>query len=257
MDIPASFHQAVAIDLNAVNPLVAYYHGFAQFAPQATSAYIRLADPGPSEEVAAVYHIGDAPVPTGRELYIKRAADTMPSRVSILHPLYEPLQYPLLFLHGTLGWGKRSMPAWSQIDYYKLRLLCENRFSVMSRLACEYICDMYSCIEDERLQFIRSTKENEILQLAHTDDAAEDDEIDFTLPASFTGSTKYYANRTADSLALSRQLGKPDLMITATTNPSWPELQQALNGRSATECPHITVRVFKVPFSSPSITCFP
>ena len=183
-----------------------------------------------------MYHVGDAPVPTGRELYVQRAADATPSRISILHPLYEPLQYPLLFPHGTLGWGKRSMPAWSQIDYYKSRLLCENRFTIMSRLTCEYICDMYSRVEDERLQFIKGAKENEALQFTQSEDA-EDDEVNFTLPASFTGSTKYYANRTADSLALSRQLGKPDLMITATTNPSWPELLHALQGCSATECP--------------------
>jgi len=90
------------------------------------------------------------------------------------------------------------------------------------------------------------------LQIATTEDANDDDDDDgdddvqFTLPASFTGSPKYYADRTADSLALSRQFGKPDLLITATTNPRWPDLMSALNGRAATECPHISVRVFKV-----------
>jgi len=98
--VPPSFLQAVADDLNAVNPLLSWYDGFAQFTPDAPFAYIELADPGPGEEIAAVYHVGDAPVPTGRELYIQRAADATPSRISILHPLYEPLQYPLLFPHG-------------------------------------------------------------------------------------------------------------------------------------------------------------
>jgi Helitron helicase-like domain at N-terminus len=224
---------------------LSWYDGFAQFTPHAPSAYIELADPGPGEEIAAIYHVGNAPALTGRELHIQHVADATPSQISILCPLYEPLQYPLLFPHGTLGWGKRSMPAWLQIEYYKLQLLCESRFTIMTCLSCEYICDMYSCVEDERLQFIKSAKQNEALQFATTEDA-DDNEVDFTLPANFTGSTKYYADRTADSLAFSCQLGKPDLMITATTNPSWPELQQALQGRSATECPHITVRVFKV-----------
>jgi len=240
------------------------YRNFAQFSPQSSSAYIKLADPGPGEEIAAVYRIGDAPVAAGRDLYVQRAADATPTRISILHPLYEPLQYPLLFPHGTLGWGKRFRPGWSQIDYYKMRLLCENRFSIMSRLTCEYICDMYSRVEDERLQFIKNAKQNEALLFATTEDALDEDDVEFTLPVSFTGSLKYYADRTADSLALSRQIGKPDLLITATTNPRWPDLLSALNGRAATECPHITVRVFKVssssflwyPFRSVTVNCF-
>jgi hypothetical protein len=83
---------------------------------------------------------------------------------------------------------------------------------------CEYLCNMYSCVEDEQLQFIKSAKQNEAMQFAETD-LSDDDAIDFTLPASFTGSRKYFADRTADSLALSHQLGKPNLLITTTTIP--------------------------------------
>jgi hypothetical protein len=107
---------------------------------------------------------------------------------------------------------------------------------------------MYSRVEDERLQFIKSAKQNEAMQFAETD-VSDDDVVDFTLPASFTGLPKYFADRTADSLALSRQIGKPDLLITTTTNPNWPELREALGSRRATECPQITVRVFRVQHS--------
>lgn len=80
----------------------------------------------------------------------------------------------------------------------------------------------------------------------------------FRLPASFTGSPQYFADRTANALALSRQRGKPDFLITATCNPAWPELRALLEpGQAATEVPHITVRVFKVsiilPFVSPHL----
>ncbi|KAF8287680.1 hypothetical protein DL93DRAFT_2092201 [Clavulina sp. PMI_390] len=90
----------------------------------------------------------------------------------------------------------------------------------------------------------------------HNDDNDDNDynnEDEFVnLPASFTGSPKYFAEQTADALALSRQRGKPDLMITATTNPRWPELLEQLKpGQSATEVPHITCCVFKVCSSAP------
>jgi hypothetical protein len=68
-----------------------------------------------------------------------------------------------------------------------------------------------------------------------------------SLPASFTGSPQYFANCTANVLALSRQRGKPDFLIMATCNPAWPKLLQQLQpSQSATKVPHMTVQVFKV-----------
>jgi hypothetical protein len=49
---------------------------------------------------------------------------------------------------------------------------------------------MYSRIEDERLQFIKSAKQNEALQIATTEDA-DDNEVDFTLPASSSAKCAY------------------------------------------------------------------
>ena len=52
---------------------------------------------------------------------------------------------------------------------------------------------------------------------AENDESDEEDSEEdptFTLPASFTGSPKYYVEKVADALALARQMGKP-----ATCNP--------------------------------------
>jgi hypothetical protein len=114
-------------------------------------------------------------------------------------------------------------------------------------------------MEDERLDFVRRGKASETARLRElardhnfTLGDSEDDDEDLNndctnLPASFTGSPKYFANRTADALALSRQCRKPDFLITATCNPNWLELLEQLQpSQSATEVPHITVHIFKV-----------
>jgi hypothetical protein len=263
--IPSCLMEDVRLDLEEYNHLYHAYEPFAQFEPDTEEAHIELdlANPGRSNEIAALYHVGSAlNKKTSRIVYIQRSGASTPTQIPILSPLYEPLQYPLFFLDGLPGWGLDSHnEGWIQQEYYCAHLLCEPRFRQFDRLGCEYMCDMFSRLEDQHLQFIRQGKKVEGQQFRdQSRDLARDLDFDlndgednstvddtFNLPASFTGSPKYYADRTADALALSRQKGKPDLMITATCNPNWPELKEALlPGQSATEAPHITNRAFKV-----------
>lgn len=49
-----------------------------------------------------------------------------------------------------------------------------------------------------------------------------------------------------DAISIVRQLGKPDLFITITCNPNWPEItRQLLPGQSANDRNDIVVRIFK------------
>jgi hypothetical protein len=231
--------EAVRFDLEEHNRLYHIYKSFANFETEYEDAYIELADPGNGDEIAALYHVGNAPRPGPRSLYIQHASDAKAMHVPILSALYEPLQYPLLFPHATAGWGPymRTL-GWTQCTYYKARLLTEKRFQDFGRLGCEYICDMYSRIEDERLSYIQKGKAAEAKQFRDTafddeydrdnDDDNDDDVHSFALPSSFTGLPCYYADKVADALALARQRGKPNLMITATCNPNWPELRAHL-----------------------------
>lgn len=212
---------------------------------------LMIQDAGNGHEIAALYHVGNSPMPSPRNVYIRCASDAMPLHINILNSLYEPLQYPLLFPHGSEGWGlhlRESDSRWTQREYYKFRLLTESRFCQLAHLGCKYMCDMFSRMEDECLDFVRKGKAVEAELFGNNDpDADDDDAVPFTLPASFTGSPKYYADCTADALALSCQRGKPDLMVTATCNPNWPEIRcRLLPGQGATEIPHVTNRVFKV-----------
>jgi hypothetical protein len=65
------------------------------------------------------------------------------------------------------------------------------------------------------------------------------------LPASFVGSARFYQQLYLDALALPRRFGKPDLFITVTCNPKWPEIGLALPaGAKWQDHPDIVSRVF-------------
>jgi hypothetical protein len=54
-------------------------------------------------------------------------------------------------------------------------------------------------------------------------------------PASFADSPRYMNQLYQDSMALVRKFGKPDLFITMTCNPNWPEILHELRpGRKPT-----------------------
>ena len=44
------------------------------------------------------------------------------------------------------------------------------------------------------------------------------------LPSSFTGSPRYMVQNYQDAMAICRSAGYPDLFITFTCNPKWPEI---------------------------------
>src|ERR1051325_11232738 len=53
-----------------------------------------------------------------------------------------------------------------------------------------------------------------------------------------------------DGMAIYSQIGFPDLFITFTCNPCWPEIQRLLNNMNLQpqDCPDIISRVFKMKF---------
>jgi hypothetical protein len=65
------------------------------------------------------------------------------------------------------------------------------------------------------------------------------------LPSSHVGSRRYIIQNYHDGIAICRVYGPPDLFITFTCNPKWPEITLAiLNGQQPNDRPDIIVRVF-------------
>lgn len=105
-DVPIYMVDNVREDLHNHNYLYHAYEGFAAYEPHEKQAHMELslANPGRGHEIAALYYVGSAPNPSPRALYVQRSRDVDgPNglRIPILHALYEPLQYPLLFPSGT------------------------------------------------------------------------------------------------------------------------------------------------------------
>ena len=48
------------------------------------------------------------------------------------------------------------------------------------------------------------------------------------LPSTFTGGPRYMHKRQQDAMTYVRKYGHPDLFITTTTNPNWPEIKDNL-----------------------------
>lgn len=137
--------------LESYNP---FLHHFRQaFNPNTdNSLAIELYTPTSGGEVAAIIHANNIRQIYPRSIMVFKNLQQRPQPISILSPLYEPLQYPLFFPHGTLGWGMDS--EFSQIRWYRARLTTEDRFLQLGRLSGEYLVDMYSRVEEERLNYI-------------------------------------------------------------------------------------------------------
>ena len=112
---------------------------------------------------------------------------------------------------------------------------------------------MYVKIETDRLNFLRQNQTKircELYQgiqdaIFHGDNDSRRVGRKMILPATFVGSPRDMYQRYQDAMALVR-IGKPDLFITMTCNPKWPEIQTLLfSGQKATDRPDITGKCIK------------
>ena len=190
--------------------------------------------------------------------------DNRTQSIPTISRLWEPMAYPLLFPHGTLGWGVRpsgetplsitpggtdSDAPTTQIWHYRARLLRDSRFLTFGRLANEYIVDMFTRELDSRLRYIRPNqerlraKEQDTAPMGH-EEVQDSDNI--YLPASFLGSGRWSSNQIADSLTIAAMYGPPTFFVTFTCNGDWPEIRSHLQpGQTYTDIPVIVCQVFK------------
>lgn len=82
--------------------------------------------------------------------------------------------------------------------------------------------------------------------LAHDHPAAETGQLT-VLPSSFTGGPCFMNGLYQDAMTIVRHFGKPDLFVTFTCNPHWPEIQAKLMpGQSPSDRNDLVVCVFHI-----------
>ena len=226
-------------------------------------------------EIAALItnDFGDG-IPT-RDIIISNKDEGL-KRISELHPEYMALQYPLLFpygedgfhekiqYHNNRGGHKTHRDYVTMKEYYAYVIQQRNNQGTTllrgGRLYQQYLVDAFAAVEEQRLKWTRKNQDTLRVDLYHnlcdavtrgdTNAAAIGKRI--VLPRTFVGGPRYMMQNYQDAMAICRTYGNPDLFITFTANPKWPEIGEMLNnipGQKGIDRPEVATRVFKIKLS--------
>jgi hypothetical protein len=176
--------------------------------------------------------------------------DMGPQRISDIHPKLMSLQYPLLFPYREDGFTldipyicdqekkRKNITMLEYNSYYLFQWLNESMLLLTSgRLSMQYWVDVYTCIELNRLNWIRQNQGKLRIELySGLQDALDrgDRNVEqvgkrIYLPSSHAGSPRYMQQNLQDAMTICRWIGYPNLFITFTCNAKWPEIQYMID----------------------------
>ena len=169
-----------------------------------------------------------------------------PTFIDSSNPLYVPLHYVLLCPTGTFGWSrevKKKSKGTTMLMYNRQILLRSNVLHLLGGFMNEYTVDIFSGIEDERLNWIRFNQQ----QICKKTDLESGEQAGRVfLPASFIGSYRHNQKLISDALAIVSRFGNPTYFITITCNPAWSEIKSRLiPGQNASDRPDVVCMIFK------------
>ncbi|KAG5565923.1 hypothetical protein RHGRI_001745 [Rhododendron griersonianum] len=224
----------------------------------------------PTIDEIAVVIPGDGSKASGmRDIVLHLRGDNQLMQINECHPVYLPLHYVLLFPHGELGWEPK-MKQWdvknnqlaavrlTQMDFYSYRLFERHtEYSTILRggkLFQEFLVDAWAATEQNRLTYYNLNQARLCSSLYQdlTDigpDGLNPDQVGqrFILPSSFTGSPRHMFEIFQDSMAITRYNHHPDIFLTITANPKWPEITSALlPHQTAVDRPDLVSCVFEL-----------
>lgn len=219
-------------------------------------------------EVAAIFVGDNGEPPAKRDICIYPKGDVC-QNISPLNQWCDPMTYPLLFPRGESGWHAEMVhdethrtaqrTRVTQLQFYAYRLSPRRGFSILhnsGKLLQQYIVDAYIKTEGSRLNYLRQNQKNLRIELyqglldsLHCQAQNQNMRTGklIILPSSFQGSPRHMQQNYQDAMAMVRKFGKPDLFLTFTCNPSWPEILNSLEHHQRPENrPDIVVRVFNM-----------
>ncbi|KAH1133303.1 hypothetical protein GLYMA_05G078600v4 [Glycine max] len=195
-------------------------------------------------------------------------------RIHELHPSYLPLQYPLLFPYGEDGYRadilhrctssskkrKRNRLTMRKWFAYRLQSRSNEAQTLLHsrKLFQQFIVEGYTMVESERLSYIRNNQNklrvDKYSSLQTSLDTGTAKGLTkgkrVILPSMFVGSPCYMDQLYFDGMTICSHVGFPNLFITLTCNPSWPEIRRLLSplNLKPTDRPDIVSRIFRLKY---------
>ncbi|XP_046435624.1 uncharacterized protein LOC124187277 [Neodiprion fabricii] len=222
-------------------------------------------------ELAALIVSDDGAVSENIEVQVFPKQDRAVGYVPRYSHHVDPMTFPLLFPSGDLGLSYNMKHVGtnkkiSPVQYYGHRLAlrrgeAQNQLLRSGRLTQHYVIHAYLTIESQRLLFLRNNQKQLRVECykGMTDHISnsEANTSDRTrlgnqmiLPSSFSGSMRHMQQQYQDAMAITRKVGRPDLFITMTCNPKWPEICTVLKdfptGTTVNDIPTIACRIFNM-----------
>ena len=238
----------------------------------------RCYDNPTTTEIAAVYvgNDGAPPNPADRDLEIYPADNNAHNtlKIKVTSPNADPMTYPLLFFHGEFGWrvdiqrnalpnerqqGARRRARLTLNEFYAYRVaVCDNFSTIhLSHLLFQqYLVDAFTKIEGSELAYIRTHQSQLHVEsyqglMDHIERRAQAEDANVgrivILPSSFDSSERNMYQKFQDAMMIVTKYGKPDIFLTITANPKWPEIQEnLLPHQSPNDRPDIVSHVFNL-----------
>ena len=199
--------------------------------------------------------------------------------ISDLNPKGMPFHFTLLFPLGTSGWNPKELHSIGRRRITTREFYCfhlqirdnanQNYLHRAQRLFQEFVCMSWVTIEGQRLNYqaqnqkalradcYRSVQEASRQRFEESrpraDQVYQDDHQlspqigRKVLAGSFGGGKRWLNGKYQDGMAIVREHRKPDLFITMTCNPAWPEIvDNLLDGQSSQDRPDLVARSFKM-----------
>ncbi|XP_028077475.1 uncharacterized protein LOC114279434 [Camellia sinensis] len=192
----------------------------------------------PTADEIAIVIPGDGTEVTGmRDVVLHLQGNNELMQINECHPVYLPLHYVLLFPYGELGWepelklwdvkhDRPSTDRLTQMDFYSYRLFERStEYSTILRggkLFQEFLVDAWAATEQNRLMYYKLNQKKIRAEL-------------------------YQDLSDIDSMAITRYNQHPDIFLTMTANPNWPEITSALlPHQKPIDRPDLIARVFEL-----------
>ncbi|XP_074298485.1 uncharacterized protein LOC141629368 [Silene latifolia] len=198
-------------------------------------------------------------------------------RISELHASYLALQYPILFPRGEDGHrlgiphSQQSKTSTSNTTNTRDKLTLREWFAfciqdrsidkeyptilLSGKAFQQFLADGCTMIESDRLKYIRfnqpKLRSENFKNLANAAAAGQTNPssagVRFIIPSSFVGGKGYMRETYQDTMTICWWCGYPDLFITFTCNPKWPEITRFVQKRGLRRREtDIVTRVFKL-----------